>query len=271
MMPYTMNTVAVILARAGSKGLPDKCVLPLCGRPVIAYTIEHAKSARRINHVLLTTDSKPIQRLGRRHGIEVIDRPADLATDAATVDAAARHAITEYERKHRATADVVVLLYGNVPVRAPDVIDRAIDHLVESGAESVRTVAPVGRHHPDWVHRLDDDRLTQFRTNSNYRRQDLEPLFYHDGAVAAVTRSSLFSRRAQTDPQGFWGSDCRAIVQEPTDTVDIDEITDFYYAEAILRQCSEQLFLPRPRASSAAAAEPGILTGAAVYARHARR
>lgn len=271
MNPIAVNTVAVILARAGSKGLPDKCVLPLCGRPVISYTIGHAQSARRIDHVLVTTDSKPIQRIARKHGVDIIERPADLATDTATVDSAARHAIVEYERKSRATADVVVLLYGNVPVRAPDVIDRAVEHLVETGAESVRTVAPVGRHHPDWVHRLDDDRLTQFRTNSNYRRQDLEPLFYHDGAVAAVTRSSLFSRRAQTDPQGFWGSDCRAIVQESTDTVDIDELTDFYYAEAILRQRSEHLFAPRPRARASAAAEPGILTGAAVYARHARR
>jgi CMP-N-acetylneuraminic acid synthetase len=118
------------------------------------------------------------------------------------------------------------------------------------------------------VHHLDDDRLRQYRPNSIYRRQDLEPLYYHDGAVAAVTRSSLFSRRAQSDPQGFWGADCRAIVQEPTDTVDIDELADFYYAEALLRLRSEQLFTPRPKA---AAGERGILTGAAVYARHARR
>lgn len=263
-----MHTVAVILARAGSKGLPDKCVLPLCGRPVVAYTIEHAKSSRCIDHVLLTTDSTPIRRIARRHGVDVIERPQELADDTATVDAAARHAITEYERERGAVADVVVLLYGNVPVRAPDIIDRVVEHLVESGATSVRTVAPIGRHHPDWVHHLDDDRLRQFRPNSVYRRQDLEPLYYHDGAVAAVTRSSLFSRRAQSDPQGFWGADCRAIVQEPADTVDIDELADFYYAEALIRLRSEQLFLPRPRAT---AGERGILTGAAGYARHARR
>jgi hypothetical protein len=97
-------------------------------------------------------------------------------------------------------------------------------------------VAPVTKQHPDWVHRLDGDRLTQFRPNSIYRRQDLEPLYYHDGAVAAVTRESLFSAlNAPGDHQAFLGRDRRAIVQGVEDAVDVDGPVDLIVAEAILR------------------------------------
>ena len=278
-----MTTLAVILARAGSKSLPDKCVLPLCGRPVISYTIEHARQSRRVDDIVVSTDSPRVRAIARKHGVLVIDRPAALADDTATVDAAGRHAVQEYERPdgRRAPVEVVVLLYGNVPVRASGIIDRVVEHLVRSGADSVRTVAPVGRHHPDWMHRLDGDRLSPYRRNSIYRRQDLEPLYYHDAAVAAVMRASLFSVRAMSDPQGFWGSDCRAVVQDPLDTVDVDGLADFYFAEAILRQRSESVFealAPRVITSESRSTDRGwevpsrpVLTGAVAYARHERR
>ena len=182
------NVLGVIFARAGSKGLPGKCVRDLLGRPVIAYTFDHAAASRLLTDVVLTTDSEPAKVLARAAGITVIDRPANLATDTATVDSAARHAVLAWERDHGATTDVIVLLYGNIPVRSAGLIDRAIGQLVGSGADSVRSVAPVSKQHPDWLHRLDGDRMTQFRPNSIYRRQDLDPLYYHDGAVAAVTR-----------------------------------------------------------------------------------
>lgn len=99
----------------------------------------------------------------------------------------------------------------------------------------MRTVAPVGKQHPDWVHRLDGDRMIQYRRNDIYRRQDLAPLYYHDGAVVAVTREALFAPPAHAgDFQGFLGADRRAVVQRPEDAVDVDEPIDLYLAEAIL-------------------------------------
>lgn len=231
-----MTVLGIILARAGSKGLRDKCVRELLGRPVITYTFEHAARSRRLTDVVFSTDSEPAKALAREAGIEVIDRPADLAHDAATVDAAARHAVEAWEARHHARVDVVVLLYGNVPVRAEGLIDRAVEHLERSGADSVRSVAPVSKQHPDWVHRLDGDRMQQFRSNSIYRRQDLEPLYYHDGAVAVITRAAFFGALATPDDhQAFLGRDRRALVQQPEDAVDIDGPVDLHLAEAILR------------------------------------
>ena len=84
-----MVALGVILSRAGSKGLPDKCVRDLLGRPVIAYTFDHVRASRRLTSAVLTTDSEPAKRIAYEMGIEVINRPAELATDSATVDAAA--------------------------------------------------------------------------------------------------------------------------------------------------------------------------------------
>jgi CMP-N,N'-diacetyllegionaminic acid synthase len=235
-----MVALGIILARAGSKGLRDKCVVPLLGRPLIEYTFDHALASQRLTAVVLTTDSRPAQELARRRGIEVIERPPELATDTATVDAAARHAVHTWESQHQKNVRTVVLLYANVPVRAAGVIDQALEHLEHSGASSVRTVAPVGKHHPDWLHRLDGDRLIQFRPNSIHRRQELEPLYYHDGAVVAVTRQALFDAlRTPDDPHAFFGPDRRGIAQRPEDTVDVDTEYDLYVAEALLRARGE--------------------------------
>ena len=171
-----MDMLGIILARAGSKGLPDKCVRPLLGRPLIAYTCDHVAACRRLCGVVLTTDSEPAKQIARVQGVEIVDRPAELATDTAPVDAAARHAVEVWEARHGRRVDAVVLLYANVPVRAEGVIDRAIGLLERTGADSVRTVAPVSKQHPDWLHRLEGDRMIQYRPNSIHRRQDLEPL-----------------------------------------------------------------------------------------------
>ncbi len=236
---WDMRTLAVILARAGSKGLPDKCVLPLCGQPVIAYTIGHAKAARRLTDVVLSTDSVKAQEIGRSMGVRVWPRPAELATDTARVDDAARDAVLGYEAETGGPVDAVVILYGNIPVRAPDAIDRCVELLERTGCDSVRTLAPVSKQHPDWLHRLDGDRMVQYRPNSIHRRQDLEPLYYHDGAVIAVARRSLFGPETAGDPHAFFGRDRRAVIQREEDSVDIDTRADFHRAEALLRARSE--------------------------------
>lgn len=226
------RTLAVILARAGSKGLPEKNALPLAGRPMIAYTIEAALAAARVDAVCVTTDLPSAGAVALEMGVSVIDRPAHLASDTATVDAAARHAVDCWEDGGQ-HVESVALLYGNVPVRPPNIIDQAIARLVQTGADSVRSVRPVSKQHPDWLHRLDDDRMVPFRKNAIYRRQDLEPLYYHDGAVVAVTRSALF-RVDPSDPHAFLGNDRRAVISRGGPTVDVDSGEDLALAETIL-------------------------------------
>ncbi|MBI5865131.1 MAG: N-acetylneuraminate synthase family protein, partial [Planctomycetes bacterium] len=230
-----MSNLAVILARAGSKGLPDKCMRRVLGRSLIDYSLTHALTSTRLDAVVLSTDSAPAKQSAESRSVEVIDRPPQLADDMATIDAAARHAVEKWEHRHDQRVSNVVILYANIPVRAEGVIDRALERLISTGATSVRTVAPVGKHHPDWLFRLEGDRMVQLRPNSIHRRQDLEPVYYHDGAVIAVTRQALFAAAGSGDSQAFLGADRRALVQRCEDAVDVDEPMDLLLAEAVLR------------------------------------
>jgi CMP-N-acetylneuraminic acid synthetase len=229
-----MKSLAVILARAGSKGLRHKNKLPLLGKPCVSYTLEHALASPSLDRVLLSTDSQEIAEIGRKGGAEVVMRPCEFADDTATVDAAARHAVTSIIGDH----DAVVILYANVPVRPDDLTERALQKLRATGCDSVQSVCDVGKHHPFWMKSLggdDGDRLRAYADNRVYRRQDLPPLYQLDGGVIAVTRDGLFEVDRQ-DPHAFLGRDRRALVTRPGEVVDIDDLTDLLVAEAVLQR-----------------------------------
>ena len=241
-----MKALAVILARAGSKGLPHKNRLPVAGKPCLAWTIEHALASSSLDRILLSTDSEEMAKIGRQMGVEVVTRPYEFAHDTATVDAAVRHAVTSIIDSH----DSIVILYGNVPVRPADLTDRALAKLHNAGCDSVQSVCPVGKHHPYWMKSLvgeHDDTLEAYEANSIYRRQDLPPLYQLDGGIIAVRRESLFEVDTH-NPHAFLGQDRRAVITQPGEVVDIDGPADRLVAEATL-----QLQLEEAKANAAAA------------------
>jgi CMP-N-acetylneuraminic acid synthetase len=153
-----------------------------------------------------------------------------VSNDQATVDSAVRHAVEASASR----AGVVVILYGNVPVRPADLADRAVRALRETGADSVQSYYRVGKTHPFWMSRLDGEgRVSQFIENRIYRRQELPALFMPDGGVIAVRRASLFDVR-EGEPHAFFGRDRRGIETREGDVVDVDSALDLAVAEAIL-------------------------------------
>lgn len=233
-----MHILGIILARAGSMGLPGKHLLPLLDRPVIEYTFDAALQSRRLSHCVLTTDCPRLRAVAVGRGIPAIDRPPELATADASVQATCIHALFAAERMPQFPKrfDAVCVLYGNVPVRPVDVIDRALDCLIDTGADSVRSLTPVGKWHPAWMHRLAGNTMRPLQPNSIHRRQDLEPIYLHDGAAIAVTRASLLRGIDHPDdPHAFFGVDRRGVVSEMDQTVEIDHRRDLYWAEAVLR------------------------------------
>ena len=220
-------------------------MLDLRGRRVIEYTFDHARNSQRLNHVVVSTDCPDIKKLARQRGFSVVDRPDELATADASVQGAMLHAMENAERNPSAEPrafDALVVLYGNVPVRGAGVIDRALELLEKTGCDSVRSFCPVGKWHPAWMSKLDGDRVEALHAGSIHRRQDLEPLFLHDGAVVAVSRASMLrGREFPNDPHAFFGVDRRGIRTEMDETVEIDHRRDSYWAEAILRENELQL------------------------------
>lgn len=233
---HHITTCCVILARAGSKGLPGKNAADLCGRPMAAYTLDHALAAERIDRVVVSTDDPAVARIAAERSVEVIDRPADLADDAATVDGAVRHAVSQVEARHGETVDAVVVLYANVPLRPLDLIDRAVAMLADTGCDSVQSVSPTGKTHPYWMRTVDaDGRLGKWQPNNICRRQDLPPVFMLNGGIIAVTRASLFTVR-EDNPHAFLGDDARAIVTPADAVVDIDTADDLRVARSLIAE-----------------------------------
>ena len=236
-----MNVLGVILARAGSAGLTNKHVRSLLGKPVIAYTFEHARQARWLTRVVVSSDCPDVLRLGAAAGFETIVRPAGLATADASVQEVMLHALDQLESRPGFRADAVVVLYGNVPVRPEGAVDRAVRMLQETGCDSVRSFCPVGKWHPAWMAQLAGDRVLPLHDGSIHRRQDLPPLYLHDGAVVAVSRQSMLrGRDHREDPHAFFGADRRGFVTEIGQTVEIDHLRDLYWAEAVLRSAYPQ-------------------------------
>jgi CMP-N,N'-diacetyllegionaminic acid synthase len=229
------SALAVIIGRAGSKGLPGKNAKPIAGQPMICHSIDDAKAARCVGRIIVSTDGDRIAQAAARMDVEVIRRPAELATDTATVDSAVRHAVERSGAPHQH----IIILYANVPVRPGDLIDRAFDLLVTSGADSVQSYADVGKHHPWWMVTLDErSRVTHHHPNAIYRRQDLPRLLIPDGGVIALTRQSLM-RVVDGAPHAFLGDDRRGIEASAGDVIDVDSPIDFAVAEAILKAQGE--------------------------------
>lgn len=223
------EVVAVVVGRAGSKGLPGKNLLPIGGLPMIAHSIGHALAARTVGRVVCSTDGPEIAAAAADAGADVVLRPPELATDDATVDAAVRHAVGDLE----SSTTMVVILYGNIPIRPVDLIDRAVRELRVTGADSVQSYAPVGKHHPFWTVRLGEDgAVSPWEANDIYRRQDLPPAFIPDGGVIAVTRESLFSTDSD-HPHAFLGRNRRGIRNPGGCVVDVDDRLDYLVAQAM--------------------------------------
>jgi CMP-N-acetylneuraminic acid synthetase len=231
----SQTATAIILGRAGSKGVPGKNTRMLAGKPCGVWTIEHARAAAMIGRIAVSTDDPALALAARGRGVEVIERPHQLAHDTATVDDAARHAAQHLG------GELFVILYANVPVRPPDLIDRAVMLLVGSGCDSVQSYAPVGKHHPWWTARLDEQgSVTPWEgpvlNHGVYRRQDLPPAFVPDGGVIALTRRALMLQvpGAGEGPHAFFGADRRGIVSPDGAVVDIDEEADLTRASYLL-------------------------------------
>lgn len=231
-MPARDDVLVVIIGRAGSKGVPGKNAKPLLGRPMIAYTIDHAMTAESADRIIVSTDGDAIAEAAESMGVEVVRRPAALANDTATVDSAVRHAV----EATKSEATIVVILYANVPIRPAGLIDRAVALLRESGADSVQSYERPGKYHPYWMVRLGErGEVSAWQPNAIYRRQDLPPAFMPDGGVIAVSRTSLFTV-VEGQPHAFLGADRRGIENPQGSVIDIDNPVDLLVAEALLRR-----------------------------------
>ena len=228
-----MKVLGVMPARGGSKGVPKKNVKLLGGKPLIAYSIEAARAAKRLTRVIVSTDDEEIAEVSRRWGADApFLRPAELATDAAKAVPVIQHALEEMERRDDLVYDAVLMLQPTTPFRTGADIDRAIEILEKTGADSVISVVDVEGHHPARMKYLEDGRLIDpdfCEAYENQPRQELRPMYLRNGMIYLTRREVMRSG-------SFKGSDCRALIVETHRSVNIDTPLDFELAEFLYKR-----------------------------------
>lgn len=219
--------LGVIPARAGSKRLPGKNLRPLAGKPLLAHTIDAARSSRRLTAVVVSTDSVGMARYAASLGIDPQGlRPASLARDKSPVTGALGDALAKFERGHP-RVDAVVLLQPTSPFRSGRHIDAAIDLFESSGADTVTSVRAV-EDHPDWawIRAGNGIRPLGSMRKIGLRRDQLPEVFIENGAVYVVARSLIARGR-------IYGKRVVPLVMDDDSSIDVDTPLDLAWAEFV--------------------------------------
>lgn len=220
--------ISIIPARGGSKGLPGKNILPLCGKPMIAYTIEAAKQSKYIDRVIVSTDDQKIAEIALQYGAEVpFLRPDFLASDTAQAVDNYIYTIERLSKEWNTPIEEFVVLQPTSPLRIAEDIDGAIEMFMEKKADSVISYTPEA-HPVRWHKYLDENNaFVDIFDTTIANRQDLKTSYYPNGAVYVFRFSMIKERKYYTDKSyGF--------IMPRVRSVDIDYKEDFDYVEFLM-------------------------------------
>lgn len=224
------QTLALIPARGGSKGIPSKNIAPLAGLPLVGWSIRAAHAAATPLRVVVSTEDTEIAEVSRACGAEVpFLRPAEISDDITGSDAPVRHAL-DWFRVHEAwVPDYIMLLQPTSPLRTAEDIDVSLRLIEERQADAVVGVTPV-RQHPAWVKVLDADGWVKpfLGTTSTVRRQDLPDAYAINGAMYLI-RTAVFLNGGS-----FYPGRTVAHIMPAERSVDIDTPWDLWLAGAEL-------------------------------------
>ncbi|MDO8619769.1 MAG: acylneuraminate cytidylyltransferase family protein [bacterium] len=226
-----MHILAIIPARGGSKGIVNKNIRAFAGKPLLAHTIDTAQGSRKINRIVVSTDSKKIADVAKKYGAEVpFLRPPEFSGDSAKVADAITHLLFKMREDEGYVPDYIVLLQPTSPLRATADIDSAIDLLLKRKAPAVVSVCRTeqllfAKDKEDTLVLMSDE---TFLASSN--RQELKDTYKLDGSMVYALRTDVFLKEKSFLPTGVIGYEIprwRAI--------DIDEPQDFLVGELIFK------------------------------------
>jgi len=218
----------VIPARSGSKRLPNKNILELHDKPLIAWSIEAGLKSKYIDKLVVSTDSEQIKAVSLTFGAEVpFIRPKELATDTATSYDVVKHVVDSYGKGF----DIIILLQPTSPLRTSLDIDAAVEFFIDKNADAVISVCEV-EHTPLHANTLPQDlSLKGFLNNDikSKRSQDLDKYYRINGALYLVSATKFMEERTFFIPNNIY-----AYVMPQNRSVDIDTELDLNIAKAIL-------------------------------------
>mgnify|MGYP001268264346 CR=1 FL=1 len=227
-----MKIVAFIFARGGSKGLPGKNIRPLGGKPLIAWSIEHALAIKRIVRVIVSTDSEEIATIARQYGAEVpFIRPTKFAKDDSPEWLAWRHALNYLTKETGLLPEVMVSVPPTAPLRLEIDIENCLDEYEKGDVDTVITVTDAHRNPYFNMVKTNADgtvRLVNSIKSAVTRRQDT-PVVYDMVTVCYVVNPEFVIN----NNSAFEGR-VRAVHVPPERAIDIDTLLDFQITETLL-------------------------------------
>lgn len=223
-----MKTLIVIPARGGSKRIPRKNVRIMCGKPLICYSIENAKSLREdLNmdvDVAVSTDDDELGGIVKSRGVEVIARPKELATDKVTLDPVIYHAVCYMEDKHAVKYDTVITMQATSPTLKADTIKRAIQFFEASDYDTI--ISATNKPHLSWGVK---DGVIVKNYEKRLNSQELPPNYLETGGF-------LITRRHCVSDSGRIGENVNIFEITEDEAIDIDTYSDWVLAENILKR-----------------------------------
>ncbi len=234
-----MEILTVIPARGGSKGIPRKNVKDLCGKPLIAWTIEAARQSRLITRTIVSTDHPEIAEVARHYGAEVpFLRPAEISHDLSTDVEFLLHALDFLKEKENYEPDIVLRLPPTSPLRDVEHINEGIKTLIENpDADAVRPICEAPKH-PYKMWKIAEDGVflepflpksyTGFDEPYNLPRQLFPHAFIHTGAMDIMRLATIRDQKSTS------GRKLAHFFMSPEDSVNIDYPIDFEIAEFLM-------------------------------------
>lgn len=180
----------IIPARAGSKGIIGKNIIEICGKPLIAWSIEQALRSDRVSNVYVSTDGEDIASVSRDYGARIIWRPEKLATDTAGSEEAIIHGIHEIEKEE--DFENLIFLQATSPIRRKKDIDNAVERFENGGYDSLFSMAVMDDY---CLWRMCDGKLKSlsYDFKNRGRRQEREPLYLENGSIYVFKKELILT------------------------------------------------------------------------------
>lgn len=225
--------LAIIPARGGSKGLPKKNIKELCGKPLIAWSIETGLNSKYVDEVMVTTDDKEISEVARKYGANTpFLRPSELASDTATTFDTVKHTIDFYKNELKKEFDYIVLLEPTSPLREISDIDYAIEILLNSAQDSIVGICKTESQNPAFLVLKDQKHLIAGYENKEIktlRRQDIKDVYFFEGTIYISKTNILLGKKT------FYHESTIGYEVPKYKSLEIDDIYDFVMVEAIMK------------------------------------
>ncbi len=237
-MYLNKKILAIIPARGGSKGLPDKNIKLLNGKPLIGWTIEQAKACKYIDSIFVTTDNEQIANTAKFFGIDIpFLRPAELASDTSSSMDVVEHVLSYFENKH-IYFDYILLLEPTSPLRKKSDLDQAIQLAIEDeSADGIISLGEVHMEHPMIVKKINEKgKITSYINDIRKisQRQQADKAYFPYGVIYMI-KTDVFKRE-----KAFYTNNVLPYYIERWQNYEVDDIYDFIAIETILKYRQEE-------------------------------